>query len=222
MVATFLKDCFRFYGQNFRYFIAILLPIIIPLQIGDFLIQQFWVTDPTSMTQQLPSLMLSLTVYPIYQGALILGISQLLAGQSPAVSDLWKQGMGFWFGILAVNAIFFTAVFIGTLLLIIPGIYLAVRLVLAEQNVVLNMENPIDAIKSSWEDTSDQFWNIFLGSLLLGALAILITTPLTLLVSNTGALSNVLIVIPSLVQTMLYPLFVIYYLRIRHYVQHNE
>lgn len=222
MVLTFLKDTFRFYWQHLSYFAAILIPIVLPMEIAGMLLQVFWVTDPQSLTQQLPAMMLQITLYPIYQGALVLGVSQLLAGNTPRASDLWNQSRGFWYGILAVNAIYFASVFLGTLLFILPGIYVAVRLVLAEQNIILNRENPIDAVKSSWQDTSDQFGNLFLGSLMIGGLVLLLTTPMTLLLSAGDSVNYAMMIIPALFQFLLYPLFVIYYIRVRHYIRNNE
>lgn len=222
MILLFIKDTLQFYRQNLLMFVGILLPLLLPYEVANWLIQRFVVTDPQNLTQQLPSMMLWITVYPIYQGALILAVSQRLAGQTPTPALLWKQGARFWFPLIAVNAMFLTVVFLGTMAFILPGIYLAIRLALAEQNVLLNIETPIEAFKSSWEDTSDQFWNIFLGSLLLGLFTLLMAYLIGLPFRGVEDIYNPVLIVPALIQSLLYPLFVIYYLRIRHYIQHSE
>ena len=222
MILLFIKDTLQFYRQNLMLFVGILLPILLPYEVANWLIQRFFVTDPQNLTQQLPAMMLWITIYPVYQGALILAVSQRLAGNSPTPSLLWQQGARFWFSLVAVNALFLAVVFLGTLAFILPGIYLAVRLALAEQNVLLNVESPIEAIKSSWEDTSDQFWNIFLGSLLLGLVTLLFAFLISLPFRGVEDIHNPVLILHALLQALLYPLFVIYYLRIRHYIQHSE
>lgn len=222
MLAQILKDSLSFYWKHLSYFIAILLPLIVPLEIFNAVVQLTWVTDPTSLAQQLPYFMATLIVYPIYQGALVVGVQQLLQGNKPRVKDLWSRGGSFWFAIVMVNVIYYIAVFLGSMLFFIPGIFLAIRLILAEQNAILNLEGPIDAIKSSWEDTQGQFWMIFFGAGALGLGTIALSWPFYELVSNMTNDSPVALIIPSVFQTLLYPVLVVFFLRVRHYIQHNE
>lgn len=69
-------------------------------------------------------------------------------------------------------------IFLGFILLIIPGIYMASRLYLAEFFVVDQKMTAIEAISASWEVTKGHVWQIIgiwflsVGIILLGALAL--------------------------------------------------
>ncbi len=72
---------------------------------------------------------------------------------------------------LAVNIIGGTLIFIGTLLCLIPGIFIAVRLSMAQYHVIEHPEDGIiGAIKKSWELTKGNFWNL----LLIGILSVVL------------------------------------------------
>lgn len=84
-------------------------------------------------------------------------------------------------------------VMVGTFLLIIPGIYLAIRLTFWPYFVVDKGMSAIDAIKGSWRMTSGRFFDVFvfglacLGLAILGAIPLglgwLVVMPLVLLAS---------------------------------------
>lgn len=60
---------------------------------------------------------------------------------------------------------------IGFMLLIVPGIYLMVRLYPAMFLLVDKDCGSLDAIKKAWRITKGRFWNIFLASLLISLVA---------------------------------------------------
>ncbi len=82
----------------------------------------------------------------------------------------------------------------GLILLIIPGIYLAIRLKYAVYLVVDKNLGPIEAIKAGWKITHGNVWNLFFFGILLflinvlGALCLLlglfVTVPLSMLATT--------------------------------------
>jgi len=64
-------------------------------------------------------------------------------------------------------------VFVGLLLLIIPGIILAVRLQYATYLIIDKNLGPIEAIKTSWRITRGNTWNLFFFGIILGLINIL-------------------------------------------------
>ena len=64
-------------------------------------------------------------------------------------------------------------VFVGFILLIIPGIILAVRLQYATYLIVDKNLGPIEALKTSWKLTRGNTWNLFFFGILLGLINIL-------------------------------------------------
>jgi uncharacterized membrane protein len=64
-------------------------------------------------------------------------------------------------------------VLVGFILLIIPGIILAVRLQYASYLIVDKNLGPIEAIKTSWKITRGNTWNLFFFGIILGLINIL-------------------------------------------------
>jgi len=64
-------------------------------------------------------------------------------------------------------------VLVGLILLIIPGIILAIRLQYATYLIVDKNLDPIEALKTSWKITRGHTWNLFFFGLLIGLVNIL-------------------------------------------------
>lgn len=222
MNLTFLIDSLKFYRQHFLYLMTIMMPIAIPMVVVQSLVYVRLLENPESMQLMMVSFATALFFYPIYKAALVTGIQEVLHGRMVKPMPLISQGVPFWFPILLVNLLFYLAIGFGLLLLIIPGIYFGIRLVLAEQNVILDNESASQALKSSFEETSDVFWYILFGIVALVLLTIAITFPLNLVFEKIAPNSAIGFFIPNLISQGLYPLFVIFLLRIRHYIRHNE
>ncbi len=94
-----------------------------------------------------------------------------------------------WLRYFVLSVISGIAVFIGTLLLVVPGIYLAMRLMMYRYALVHKREPIIDTLKLSWAMTKGHAWKLFLFTLvmiainLVGLLALgiglLVTIPVT-------------------------------------------
>lgn len=66
-----------------------------------------------------------------------------------------------YFGFLVASILLLIFVILGLVALIIPGIYIAIKLLFTQQEVVINRLKPMDALKRSWEMTDGRFWEIF-------------------------------------------------------------
>ena len=93
----------------------------------------------------------------------------ILAGQQANVGDLFSQGSKLLSGIGA-SILFGLMVVVGLILLIIPGIIVAVRFGYYQQAIVEKNLGPIEALKYSWRLTQDNGLMVFC----LGLLNILI------------------------------------------------
>lgn len=89
-----------------------------------------------------------------------------------------KYGFGRYWQSIGVSLLTALIVMVGFVFLIIPGIYLAVKLSQTSYRFVEDELGVIDAIKASWEDTKGHWWPLFgmifvaLGVIILGALAL--------------------------------------------------
>lgn len=122
----------------------------------------------------------------------IINISlKFVDGKKPDIMDLFYRKSLLHFIIVSLVTALIIAV--GFVLLIIPGIYLAIRLQFSTYLVVDKGMTFVDAIKKSWKMTEGQVWNLFLFTLLLillniaGALLILIGLFVTVPTSGIAA-----------------------------------
>mgnify|MGYP001603300362 FL=1 len=119
---------------------------------------------------------------------------EIVDGKKPIFKDLFKKYSDWKIFVNYILASILTAlaVVVGLILLIVPGIYLAIRLQFYKYLIVDKGDiGPVDAIKESWRMTEGETWNLFLfliliallniaGALLLG-IGLFATIPITLL-----------------------------------------
>lgn len=100
-------------------------------------------------------------------------------GKTPKIAELFSEGKSYLkllFTAILVNI----AVIIGLIFLIIPGIYVGIRLFFALTLVVDKGLGPIEAIKESWRLTEGnifhllKLWLVFIGITILGILALIV------------------------------------------------
>lgn len=93
-------------------------------------------------------------------------------GEKPTWSDLgYAFGPRYWSS-LGLGVLSALIVIGGLILLILPGIYLAVKLAFAPVRWVEDGLGAVDAIKASFEDVKGRWWNVF-GLALMGFLLFL-------------------------------------------------
>ena len=91
---------------------------------------------------------------------------KLTADQKPELADLFNHYPLFWkyLGGAILSGLIIMG---GLILLIVPGIYFAVKLQFVTYLIIDQGLGPIDAIKKSWEITGGNFWNLFLFGLVI-------------------------------------------------------
>ncbi|HEY4031799.1 MAG TPA: glycerophosphoryl diester phosphodiesterase membrane domain-containing protein [Caulobacteraceae bacterium] len=115
----------------------------------------------------------SLVTVPMLQGALFSGSMADLEGHPTAMNDWLATGRQHWLSMLGLNILMGLGVFFGMILLIVPGILLALRWAVSAPLVVLEGRGIQEAMGRSADLTKDRRWSIFLlGLILLGALIV--------------------------------------------------
>ena len=108
---------------------------------------------------------------------------------SAGIKDLWNPMPFFYY--FAAQVIVGLAVVLGLVLLIVPGIMLALGLMFTSYLVIDKKRGPIEALKESWRITKGHKWQLFLfvlailGLNILGLIALvvglLVTIPVSML-----------------------------------------
>ncbi len=104
----------------------------------------------------------NLLVYPIYTAALIHMMAQQAEGRRPGNQELFALALKSWQSLLILHLLGSLMALFGLTLLVLPGIWIMVRLSFSEFYLVLENLNPIEAIRKSFMATRKHMLTIFL------------------------------------------------------------
>ncbi len=149
-----LDRAFSLYRSRFLLFVGIsAIPQVFSLAISLFSIMQSRPTVTFSVTFLLEYLFYLVVlglVYLFSQGATTLAVSELYLGRSVSVAEslrrVWDD-LGFLFGAVALNGL---AVAAASILFIIPGVYVACRLLICVPVALIEKRPPSETLSRSW------------------------------------------------------------------------
>ena len=119
------------------------------------------------------NLLVQLIIGSLFTLGFIRNMFQTMDGEEPQFSAYGQEARKFLHYLVA-NILYSIIVCIGIVLLIIPGIYLAIRLQFFQQYIVSEERcSAIDALKKSWELTQGQAMPLFLLALVQIGLTLL-------------------------------------------------
>lgn len=215
----YIKQSIYFLKQNFATLAAIQVPFLLAVNA-----LALWVDQNDNVTMQSVALvsLLSLLVMPIYWGATIFFMQSILDGTPLSPSQALAAGLGRWRSLLFTFVLSSFAIIGGLALLIIPGIYIGVRLAFADYICVLEKRSAIDSIRQSWIESDDYFWLLFQGLILIYP-AIRLLEWGVLEVLESADITSILIKLPAITAVdILSILITIYGFRIYCLARNNE
>lgn len=174
---TVIRDSLCFFKSHLPAIARACLPLIVLHAICAALLEQI---DDDGKVLIFSSL-LDLMFAPLYTAALFLFLDAHRQGQQPSFKALASAAMSIWpmyVGLMVLLTLIFLA---GTLLLVIPGIWIAIRLVVAPPLLVVKGLGLLESISESFRLTRGQFWPIF-ASVVGAALPIMVLMMITYLV----------------------------------------
>ncbi len=111
--------------------------------------------SPSMILFSLLSLLVTIFVYLLTQGGTIHAVSELYLGRSTTIAvslrSSWAM-IGTLFGVALLNGL---AILGATLLFVIPGIYVACRLLVCIPTAVIEKRGPGESVSRSWNLTKD-------------------------------------------------------------------
>jgi Membrane domain of glycerophosphoryl diester phosphodiesterase len=141
-------------------------------------------------------LFLAIILGTLAQAVLVYGAFQDMRGRPVNLADCLKVGLGRFFPIIGLAICMSIGIMIGFLLLVVPGIILAVMWFVATPACVVEQLGPMSAMGRSSELTKGHRWKIFGMLLLVVVGAGIVTVIIGALLGLTG--SPVLVVLGTL------------------------
>lgn len=160
MTITILKQAWNLYRKHFGLIAAVVVCIWLPMELFSSYMNYF-VFDPEDMRR---SFKLSQAIDNFIgiiatAGVIAVGYTTSLENR-PSFGNAMSTGARCWLRMWWTRLLFGIAIALGLIAVIIPGIYLFVRLALIEPVVVCERISGITAMRRSFELTRGHFWQL--------------------------------------------------------------
>lgn len=188
-VSELLGDALRIYRTNFWKIFSIALAIVVPVElivsgIGLEELTSGYRAEETTATLSIPVLVGVLVEAPLIAAAMIHILQALSNDAPPRFRQSIQLALDAFAPLFLAVLLAAAAVTFGLTLLVIPGIYLAIRLVFVPQAVVVDGKRGPDALRASWALTQNEWWRTFTVILVVNLVtlipAAIVVTPLEL------------------------------------------
>jgi hypothetical protein len=191
-IGEILSTAFQLYRRHWRTLLPIAALVVVPLTllehaIGDWVRSHgqqlqdqvvstsFW----AQATAWLLAALAGLLLYQVLTGAITRAIAAEVAGQDPGIEQSYRFGFARLGPILVVSILVGLATLLGLIVLIIPGIYIGVRLAVSTQALVVEGKQGTQAMRRSWDLVGGHWWHAAFTVLLAGLLTEVVNAVIT-------------------------------------------
>jgi hypothetical protein len=194
-IGEILSTAFQFYQRHWRTLLAIAAVVVVPFTLLQYLLGDqvrtrgeesangvvietaTWAVGIAGLVTALAGLLMFL----VLTGAITRAVAAEVAGEDPGVEQSYRFGFHRIWSVLLVSVLVGLATVGGLILLIIPGIYIGVRLAVSIEALVVEGRRGTQAMGRSWELVGGHWWHAFatllVAWLLIGVLNAVITAP---------------------------------------------
>lgn len=166
-----LGDAFNLYLRNFLTLFAIGFAVVLPVQL---IVSGVGLEELTSSYREtdnkaellIPLIVSYLVVAPLIAAATIHMLQRLADGKRPHAGPSIQAGLDVFAPVFLAVLLSGAGIALGLVLLIVPGIYVAVRWYFVAQSVVIDGARSTEALRGSWRLT-DGYWFRTFGVVLL-------------------------------------------------------
>jgi hypothetical protein len=193
-VGEILSAAFQLYRRHWRTLLAIAAVVVVPVTLlqyllGDQVRAQSKVTSNGVVSTPswavgvsgLVAALAGLLMYFVLTGAITRAVAAEVVGEDPGVEQSYRFGFHRLGSVLVVSVLVGLATVGGLILLVIPGIYIGVRLAVSIEALVIEGRGGTQAMRRSWELVGGHWWHAFgtllVAALLTGLVNALITAP---------------------------------------------
>jgi hypothetical protein len=198
-IGEILSTAFRLYQRHWRTLLAIAAVVVVPLTLlqylfGDWIRSRGEVTSLQEVSTAtwavgaagLVAGLAALLMYLVLTGAITRAVAAEVAGEDPSLEQSYQFGFHRLGSVLLVSVLVGLATVAGFILLVIPGIYIGVRLAVSVEGLVVEGRRGTQAMGRSWELVGGHWWHAF-GTLLVAWLVVgVVNSVITLPFGDTG------------------------------------
>lgn len=193
-VGALFRDALAVFGRHAWLFIALSAAVVVPAElivegVGLEMFTSGYDNSPTLAEAAVPTIVEFLVVTPIIAAICIYALHTIAEGQRPRAGGVFVAGFEAFTPLFAAVLLAALGIALGLLLLILPGVYLAVRWYFVPQAVVVEGARGPGALARS-SSLVDGFWWRTFGLIVLANVAIaipgfLLLTPFTAIAEST-------------------------------------
>jgi hypothetical protein len=177
-VGRLFADSLAVYGRYLWLFILLSAAVVVPADVivqgvGLEMLTSSYDESPDIAETIVPSIVEFLVVAPIVAAICIYALHQIAAGERPSAAEVFVAGFEAFTPLFGAVLLAALGIALGFVLLIVPGIYLAIRWYFVPQAVVIEGARGAGALSRSTQIVTGYWWRTF-GLVLLANIAIVI------------------------------------------------
>jgi len=194
-ITALFRDSLRVYVRHAGLFILLSAAVVVPVDlvvegIGLEMLTGRYDSTPTIAETAVPTVVRFLVVVPIITAICIYALLSIEAGGRPSASRTLVSGFEQFTPLFFAVLIAAIGIAAGFVLLVIPGIYLAVKLFFVPQTVVVEGARGTESLRRSSDMVRGFWWRTFglvvMINLAAALPALVITAPFTGIADSTG------------------------------------
>lgn len=190
MTLEYLRQSLFFFRKNMLTLAQIQLPFILVLSlIGHSMLNesQGEAQELIISSNYITLALINMIIQPLYLGATIFFLQSVLNEKPYTAFQALTLGVSTWARLLMTVILFWIIAVIGFMALFVPGVWISTRMTFANFICVLENTSPTQALKQSFESSSDYFW------LILKGIAIIVFGFIMLIIFLSGLLGDSLL-----------------------------
>jgi hypothetical protein len=190
-----LSATFSLYGKYFAVFASIAFAVVVPVDFVFYggMLGWFGTYDPTPPVgdQLIATYASQLIAQPLITAMHVAAVLAIGEGRRPTLKESFVRGGDVFLPVLGALLLTWFFTVLGFIALIIPGIYVMVRLWVVAPAVVVEDRRGMDAVRRSWGLVKDNWWRILGITIVVGIIAgiagAILSVPGTLIADSTGS-----------------------------------
>lgn len=193
-VGGLIGDGFSLYFREFGTFFPIAVAVVVPVDliVGGIGLGQFtadYDASPSLGENLIPIFTQFLVVAPLLTAMCIYVLLDVTEGRKPSAASAIQRGLDVFAPLLLVMLMYAAGVTLGMLALIVPGVYLLVRLSFSIQAVVVDKRRGVEALQRSSDLVQGKWLRVcgitLAANLLVGGLSAVVGAPLIAVAAST-------------------------------------